>query len=67
MKTFKLTFVNTSGKIDFVLIDAISYREAQLIGDSEMGKDKAFSLIDVTDRFVDADGTITNTYFKRIY
>jgi hypothetical protein len=53
MKTFKLTFKNTSAKIDFVLIDAENEGVAIDIFIANASSESMISIDNVTGQFVD--------------
>ena len=64
MNTYKVTFLNTSGNEDFYTMEATSFLAICAFVSIERGI-YPIGIDDVTDSFVDADGTITNTFFKR--
>lgn len=53
MKTFKLTFTNTSAKIDFVLIDAENEGMAINLFCANASPESMISIDNVTGQFVD--------------
>lgn len=59
MKTFKMNFTDTENKSNFVTIDAINEGEAiDLFLQDGVNPECMLSLVDVTGKFVDVDGTI---------